>query len=129
MLQPMVRRMPSPMPALPAAWQCDLADDRLTWAPGVYALFGLPLGSALDRAAIVAMYCDESRATLDRLRAEAISKGKSFTFEARIRRPNDEERLMLLTADVIFTNGRPSHLYGSKQDITEDQAPLTTIWR
>ena len=103
-----------------AEWQCDLATNMLTWSSGVYALFGLSPGTPLIREEIVEMYGETSRVELDRLRANAIAAGESFTFEARICRRNGEWRRMRVTADIVLANGRPTHLYGSKQDITDE---------
>ncbi|URW74417.1 PAS domain-containing protein [Sphingomonas donggukensis] len=111
-----------PLESLPAAWQCDLADDSLTWAPGVFALFGVPREHRLDRREIVAMYAPESRTMLDYLRSHAIATCGSFTFEARIVRADGAERWMRLTADTAHAGGRATHLYGLKQDITADVA-------
>jgi PAS domain S-box-containing protein len=110
---------PDPRP-LPATWECNLFDDSLIWSPGVYELFGLTPDTPLDRDAIVDMYLPESRAQLDRLRAAAIADCGSFTFEAQIRRADGELRWMRVSADVVARDGRATHLYGSKQDITDD---------
>ena len=108
--------------ALAAAWRCDLADDSLTWTAGVFDLFGIPPGTQIDRREIVDMYAEESRELLDRLRAEAIASCGSFTFEARIHRLDGEMRWMRVTADVEARDGRATHLYGMKQDITGEMA-------
>lgn len=108
---------------LAAAWECDLADDSLRWSPGVFDLFGIPRGAPLDRRATIEMYVGESRAILERLRAAAIAECGSFTFEAQIRRLDGELRWMRLTADVVCRNGRATHLYGAKQDITHEMRP------
>lgn len=105
-----------------AAWQCDLRDDSLTWSDGVYDLFGLPRGGALERDAIVAMYLPESQAELARLRSAAIATCGSFTFEARIRRADGELRWMRVTADVVAENGVARHLYGTKIDVTDEMS-------
>lgn len=107
-------------PALPAAWECDLADDSLRWAPGVFDLFGLERGASIRRDAVVRQYTDESRALLDHLRSHAIATCGSFTFEAEIRRPDGTPRWMRIVADVVAREGRATHLYGSKQDITAE---------
>lgn len=104
--------------ALAAAWRCDLADDSLTWSPGVFDLFGIEPGTRIDRQDAVAMYCEESREVLEQLRAEAIATCGSFTFEARIRRLDGQMRWMRVTADVAAKDGRAAYLYGLKQDIT-----------
>lgn len=103
-----------------AAWQCDLRDDSLTWSEGVYDLFGLPRGCALDRDAIVAMYLPESQAELARLRSAAIAACGSFTFEAQIRRADGAVRWMRITADVVTENGVARYLYGTKIDVTDE---------
>lgn len=109
-------------PALAAAWRCDLSDDSLTWSGGVFDLFGIPRSARIDRRETVAMYCEESRELLHRLRSHAIATCGSFTFEAQIRRPDGESRWMRVTADVAAKGGRATHLYGMKQDITAEMA-------
>lgn len=105
---------------IPAAWQCDLRDDSLTWTDGVFDLFGLPRGQMPDREATVAMYLPESRKELKRLRDAAIASCGSFTFEATIRRPDGAPRWIRITADVVKEDGRPRYLYGSKIDVTDE---------
>lgn len=124
--QPIVRAAAAPdtvLSSLSAPWQCDLADDSLTWGAGVFALFGLDRDTPLDRRAIVEMYAAPSRALLERLRTRAIATAGSFTFEAEIIRPSGEHRWMRVTADTVTAAGRTTHLYGTKQDITDEMEP------
>ena len=88
--------------------------------PDVYDIFGIPRGARLDRGAIVRMYAEESRTMLDQLRAQAIAQRGSFTFEAQIRRADGEIRWLRVSADVVSRDGRATHLYGTKQDVTEE---------
>jgi PAS domain-containing protein len=124
----LIGAIPSPASAtdhllpLAAAWQCDLSDNSLRWTDGVFELFGLPRGTRIDRGEAVEMYCDESRELLERLRANAIATRGSFTFEAQIQRLDGELRWMRVTADVVSSNGRATHLYGHKYDITHEIA-------
>ncbi|WP_448661748.1 PAS domain-containing protein [Sphingomonas sp. CJ20] len=108
---------------LAGTWECDLADDSLRWSTAVYDIFGIAPGSRLDRQGIVQLYAPESRDTLAVLRADAIARGSSFTFEARICRPDGATRWVRITADIACRNGRPAQLYGTKQDITEEWVP------
>ena len=101
-------------------WQCDLSNDALTWSAPVFELFGIPRGIRVDRRDIVEMYTRESRVLLDRLRSEAIANCGAFTFEAQIRRPDGALRWMRVSADVVCRGGRATHLYGIKQDITDE---------
>jgi PAS domain S-box-containing protein len=107
---------------LPAMWECDLADDSLRWSPGVYDLFGLPRGASITREDVLALYAPESLRELAALRRQAIATCGSFTFEAEICRPDGARRWIRIMADVITRDGRATHLYGSKQDVT-------TAWR
>jgi diguanylate cyclase (GGDEF)-like protein len=103
------------------AWECDLDTEELTWTDGVYDLFDLPRGSTLDRAMIVDLYDDDSRQQMERLRAEAIKGGGSFTLDAQIRTRRGERRWMRLTTDVAHEHGRPVRIFGAKQDITHER--------
>ena len=108
------------LPTLPAAWQCDLEGDRLTWSRGVFDLFGLPHNRPPLRAETAAMYLPKSRALLEELRAEAIARAGSFTFEAQIRRQDGALRWIRVCADTVSRGGRTVQLYGTKQDITAE---------
>ena len=103
-----------------AHWQCDLRDDSLSWSEGVYDLFGLERGTPVKREDIVAMYSAESREELRRLRDMAIAECGSFTFEAKIRRPDGQLRWMRVTADVAVEDGVARYLYGTKIDVTDE---------
>ncbi|MFD1786918.1 PAS domain-containing protein [Sphingomonas floccifaciens] len=108
------------VPMLPASWACRLSDNELRWDAGVFELFGLSPGALLDRRAIVEMYTEESRETLERLRSAALRMRGSFTFEAQIRRADGALRWMRVVADTAVINGKITHLYGTKRDITDE---------
>lgn len=103
------------------AWSCDLRTDELTWTSGVFDLFGLPRHTRVDRRETLEMYGDESRNALDQLRANAIRTQTGFTLDARIIRPDGEERWMRLTAATRVSDNRSVTLYGMKQDITAER--------
>lgn len=65
-------------------WECDLTDNSLIWSGGVYDIFGLPRGEHVSREEAVALYCEESRATMERLRTYAIEHRRGFTLDAEI---------------------------------------------
>ena len=103
-------------------WEFDLATEELHWTDGVYDLFELPRGAAVDRLDIVALYDEESRREMERLRAEAIRTGRSFRLDIHIRTAKGNWRWLHLTGDVEKENGRPVRIFGTKQDITEAKA-------
>ncbi|WP_228275105.1 PAS domain-containing protein [Stakelama tenebrarum] len=106
--------------ALPANWQCDLSDDSLIWSAGVFDLFGIAPETHVDRREIAEMYVGDSRGMMEELRAKAIAERRAFTMEAWIRRRDGELRWMRLSADILCAGGRVTHLYGTKQDITDE---------
>jgi len=104
------------------AWECNLSNEALSWTSGVFELFGVPDGEQISRSETVRMYCEESRDAMERLRAEAIFRRRGFSMDARIRRTDGDYRWMRLTADVVCHDGQPTHLYGLKHDITDEQS-------
>lgn len=104
-----------------SAWSFDLDTEVLEWGDGVFALFGLDRASHFERHDTVALYCEESRETMQRLRRQAIEARSGFSMEAQIRRPGGELRWMRLAATTRVENGRAVQLYGMKQDITQDR--------
>ena len=103
-------------------WECDLATGKLTWTDGVYDLFELPRGAALDRAEVVSLYDEESRLEMERLRAAAIEAGSGFSLDIRIRTARGNERWLHLTADIEQEDGRAVRIFGTKQDVTRAKA-------
>jgi PAS domain-containing protein len=113
--------------ALPATWECNLADESLRWSPGVFDLFDLPRGCAINRAAALRHYTPASLAELQQLRETAIETGGSFTFEAELIRADGSSRWIRISADVLTTGGRATHLYGCKQDITAEMTARRVV--
>jgi PAS domain-containing protein len=95
-------------------WECDLADNSLTWSGGVYDIFGLPRGSAIGRARAVTFYSEDSRAKMERLRAYAIKHRRGFTLDVEIRPAVGESRWMRLMGAPVCAGARPVSLHGLK---------------
>jgi diguanylate cyclase (GGDEF)-like protein/PAS domain S-box-containing protein len=104
------------------AWSCDLESDRLTWTRGVFEIFGLPSQRFPDRRAIVALYDEEARESLERERRRAIETCSGFALEAGITRPDGGRRWIRITAATRSSGGRAHTLFGMKQDITLERA-------
>src|SRR6201985_609668 len=111
------------------AWECELETERLTWTPGVYDIFGYPMGNPLRRASIVDLYTDESRRDMELARAEAIRSGRAVTLDAEIRTWRGERRWMRLSINTEGEGGRPVRIFGCKQDITSDRQAMENLRR
>jgi diguanylate cyclase (GGDEF)-like protein/PAS domain S-box-containing protein len=106
------------------AWECDLQTERLSWTSGVYDIFGYPTGNPLRRASIVDLYSDQSRSNMELARAEVIRSGRPITIDTEISTWRGERRWMRLSIHAAQSEGRPSRIFGSKQDITADRRAI-----
>ena len=95
-------------------WECDLSDNSLIWSGGVYDIFGLPRDSTINRNDAVALYCEESRSKMERLRAYAIRHRCGFTLDAGIEPVGGKRRWMRLIAEPVFEGDRAVRLHGLK---------------
>jgi len=96
-------------------WDCDLADSSLTWTSGVYEIFGLPQASKVTRDETLALYSEESRAAMERLRGYSIKHCQPFVIDARIRPASGEPmRWMRLIGAPTCEDGRAVRLHGLK---------------
>ena len=98
-------------------WECDLSDNSLLWSGGVYDLFGMPRGVAVSRKDAVALYSEESRAAMERLRSYAIKHARGFTIDTEIRPFAGKSRWMRLIAAPVCEDGVVTRLHGLKLSI------------
>lgn len=108
-------------------FECDLQTEALSWTRNVYDMFGVDQSVLPDRQEIVALYDEESRDTLHRLRSRAIERRSGFTLDARINRPDGTERWVQIVAQVESERGRPLRLVGTKQDITRQRTEFDAL--
>lgn len=96
-------------------WECELADNSLTWTAGIFEILGVPQGAVLTRDEAVALYCEESRAAMERLRNYSITNQQSFVLDARIKPASGgPERWMRLIGAPVIEDGKPVRLHGLK---------------
>ncbi|HEX3422984.1 MAG TPA: hypothetical protein VHS33_06250 [Sphingomicrobium sp.] len=96
-------------------WECDLADNSLTWTSGVYDIFGLPQAAAVTRSEVVSLYYEDSRAALERLRSYSIAHRRGFVLDAQIRPVSgDVRRWMRILAAPVCEQGHSVRLHGLK---------------
>ena len=98
----------------PGEWSCELADNRLTWSPEVYAIFGLPDGARVSRDETVALYCEGSRAAMETLRAYALRHRRGFTLDAELAPVSGARRWMRLIAAPVWEGREIVRLQGLK---------------
>ena len=95
-------------------WECELADNSLSWSGGVYDLFGLPRGPKVSRDDAVALYSENSRATMESLRSYAIRHKRGFTIDVDILPATGCRRWIRLIAAPVVEDGLVAKLHGLK---------------
>lgn len=95
-------------------WECDLSDNSLTWSDAVYDIFGIPRGAAVTRDEAVALYAEESRAAMEKLRAYAIRHRRGFTIDVEIRPALATRRWVRLIAAPLCVGDGVVRLEGLK---------------
>jgi PAS domain-containing protein len=95
-------------------WECDLADNSLTWSGGVYDIFGLSRDANIRRDEAVGYYSQESRAKMETLRAYSIKHRRGFTLDVEIRAAVGETRWVRLIAGPICEGDQAVRLHGLK---------------
>ena len=96
-------------------FECDLVTGALIWSGGVYDIFGLERGSGVTRDQALAFYTDESRANMERLRADAIANNVGFALDIELRAAAvGETRKVRLIAAPVSEGGKAVRLHGVK---------------
>ena len=102
------------------AWDCDIATGRVTWSPGVEALFDIePGGFAGTFDAFMALVPSEHRQQAQEAINQALSQGEQFSFEHPIALRSGGERWLADHGRVLRnSNGKPVAMRGVVMDIT-----------
>lgn len=100
-------------------WECDLLSGQLWWSPGTFALYGVPISSAIRREDILNQYEPASRELLERVRDEAIRNGNGFSIEVEISTRTGVKKRLRINAAVESRDGTPLRIFGTKQLISE----------
>src|ERR1700757_451439 len=102
-------------------WEWDLATDCLIWSDETYRIFGLRSQERpMNMDVLREMIHPEDRDRVFREKEQSITSGVSYDVEHRIVRPSGEVRVLNSTRAVRKDeSGRPTHFYGTVQDITD----------
>jgi hypothetical protein len=99
-------------------WRCDIADhERLTWSEKVYELFGLPVGSPIQREWVVEHYAEQSKVALKHVRDFGLRRNFGFILDAEIKADKDRNHWIRVLAVPILRDGRVVALHGLKRAI------------
>ncbi len=103
------------------SWEWDVAKDRVTWSEELFRIFQLdPSAGAPAFAEHHRLYGPDDLARLQTAVATAVNQGIPFVVQLVARRPDGSTRVCLSRGyPEIGPNHEVTHLYGSFQDITE----------
>ncbi len=103
------------------SWSLDVLDQRCTWSPELYRIFGVEAGSFTpDFAGYVASTHPDDRRRVESLIRETMREGDSYSFESRIVRPDGEVRWISASGVVERDHhGAATVVHGTCQDVTE----------
>ena len=104
-------------------WRVDLVDGSLFWSDQIYVIHGVtPDQYVPELESALSFYHPDDRERVRAFVADAIEQGKSYTFEARIVRPDGairSVRAIAQTDEGVSNNVRS--VFGVFIDVTEDR--------
>ncbi len=102
-------------------WEWKIQTDEIICSEEVYRICGLdPQKTAISKRAILEFVHPEDREQLKNHVKAALAGEKPFNTVSRLIRPDGSVRYIHSQAEVILgENGRPRHLLGTAQDITD----------
>ncbi len=103
-------------------WRLDSTNLSLFWSAEVYRIHGLPDGYEPVLADGISAYHPDDREMVRAYVDAALRDGTSWGFQARIVRPDGEERCVRSDGQVeLGTDGKISGVFGTFLDITEQR--------
>jgi diguanylate cyclase (GGDEF)-like protein/PAS domain S-box-containing protein len=111
-------------------WELDLATTRITWAPGMYALYGVTPGTFDGTRESWARFVHpEDIEEAARGFNEGVGTGGRIELEFRIVREDGEVRYIRALAQVISdADGKPIKVIGTQWDTTDDRALANELY-
>jgi len=103
------------------SWELDLVTQQLTWSDETYRLFGRDARTFQPtRDRFFESVHPDDRERVRQASASALSRGRRYDAEHRVRRPDGSECIVHEMAEVVRDeSGQPVRLVGTVQDITE----------
>jgi diguanylate cyclase (GGDEF)-like protein/PAS domain S-box-containing protein len=96
-------------------------DSAATYSAGFRRIFAAPPELELGNDVLLERVHPEDRAMIDRALAEARQERRPFSFEVRVRRFDDAERIVRARGKVdLGEDGEPARVIGAIQDVTDE---------
>ncbi|MBI4286424.1 MAG: PAS domain-containing protein [Chloroflexi bacterium] len=104
-------------------WDWDAVRDRVTCSEEVYRIFGVNEGKpGVTHQDFLGSIHPDDRMAVQQAINEALHKGTAYSIDYRIVRRGGAERILHERGEVTLdASGRPLHLTGTVQDVTEQK--------
>jgi PAS domain S-box-containing protein len=111
------------------SWEWDIPGNRLTCSEGLYTIYGIKPEDFDGRYEGDSQYVHpDDRALVERVMREAVESGAPVDFEYRVIRPDGRVRRVHSRAELTAdSDGKPLHLTGTVQDVTELHAAAEVL--
>jgi PAS domain S-box-containing protein len=103
------------------SWEWDIAANEVRWSEELYRVYGLDVErfGASYEAFLDAVHPDD-REHASAVVSRALAEPAPFEYHHRVVRPDGEVRLLHARGEVLVgEDGKPTHMFGTGQDITE----------
>ena len=112
-------------------WNWNVQNNELYWSDEIYRIFGLvPQEFGTNYEAFLNSVHPDDRELVKKAVNEALFERKPYSIDHRIILPNGLERIVYEQAEVTFDeSGKPVHMIGTVQDITERKQSEEQIQR
>ncbi|HTV38995.1 MAG TPA: ATP-binding protein [Candidatus Sulfotelmatobacter sp.] len=102
-------------------WERDIVNDRITISEESWRILGFsPQDRALTQGSLQEMIYPDDRPIQKHALEDALQNRRPYDVEYRIVRPDGEVRFVHVRDKMVYDNsGRPFHMFGTVQDITE----------
>lgn len=109
-------------------WRLNLSDQNLLWSPETFRIHGLPPGEAPDLSTAIDYYHPEDRTRVREAIHRVIISGGSFSFDARLVRPDGSIRWVTSRGQAERHRGAGViGIFGILQDTTEQVEAMSAL--
>lgn len=110
------------------AWRINVATTEVIWSDQIRVIHELEDGETVSLEDALSFYPEPDRTLVRNAVRDAIEFGKSFKFDIDFITARGRKRRIRASADVEMDEGRPVHVIGIFQDITEYYEAERALW-
>lgn len=113
------------------SWHMNLATGHIHWSDEIFRIFGMPVtAGGINYEILLDRVHPEDRPLVDTAIQNALDLGQHFSIYHRIvQYGGTNERVVHHTGEVeLNESGKPQHLTGTLQDVTEHKSTEARLW-